>query len=75
MNQSTLHETTPPREAAPEQPYINPQLEQLARIETGGVPRKVNMRHLPKWLRVFGYFLIAFLLVEMLLGIYSSLTH
>jgi hypothetical protein len=74
MSQPNWHETEPQHEPLPEEPYINPQLEQLTRIE-GGPPRRVYLQHMPKWLRVFGYCFIGFLLIEVLFGIYSSLTH
>lgn len=54
---------------------VNPLMEQAQAAEGGGPPKPVDMRSMPKWLRVFGYsFLAAFFLLVLLLLVSSVLT-
>ncbi|MDQ6420216.1 hypothetical protein RB620_12290 [Paenibacillus sp. LHD-117] len=58
-----IHETQPERLSAPEEPYRDPNMETIQRVEGGGPIRKVNMEQMPKPLRYFGYAVAGFMLV------------
>jgi len=64
--QTVLHEN---------EPYLDPQLEEIQRITAGGPPRKADYAAMPKPIRLFGYFFSAAVVVMALFSLYFILFH
>lgn len=68
------NETMPTDKSVSERNPINEMLEDAQRIEGSGPPKKINMKTMPRWLRIFGYsFLILFFAFVLLIFISSLL--
>lgn len=69
------HETQPVRteiDAVPNN-YVDENLLEMQRIEGQGPLKKVNMKDLPKPLRLFGYFVITCIMLMVIFGIIVSI--
>ncbi|WP_058301406.1 hypothetical protein [Gorillibacterium timonense] len=52
--------------------YVDPQLEELARITGGGPMKKTDLATMPKPLRYFGYFVMTVFILMVAIGFYFS---
>ncbi|MGN7470830.1 hypothetical protein [Brevibacillus sp. SAFN-007a] len=69
------NKTIPTDTSGSERTPINEMLEDAQRIEGSGPPTKINMKTMPRWLRIVGYSFLSLFFVFVFLLLISSLVR
>ncbi|HZG82035.1 MAG TPA: hypothetical protein VEZ13_14795 [Brevibacillus sp.] len=70
-----IHETQPKKQVDSERLSINPILEDAQRIEGGGPPKKASLNAMPKWLRIFWFFILGVMGIGVVLLVFSAIVR
>ncbi|MGG4034309.1 hypothetical protein ABEV74_11500 [Paenibacillus cisolokensis] len=71
-NEYKIHESQPETERHEQQNYVDENLLPMQQIEGGGPPKKIDLKSMPRPLRIFGYFFMGTIILMVLLSLFVT---